>query len=142
MRRGNGRRSCSYTAGGTRGATGIHRQGRRLCEESLRRDDSAGRQEEAARYVDVFCDRGAFTQEQAEKVLAAARKHGLGTRAHVCQFTSAELKPLLEYQPASFDHMDCVQPKDISLLVRERRWQSAARSKLFLGTKNFPTRGA
>ena len=46
-----------------------------------------------AKYVDVFCERGAFTQEQSEKVLAAARKHGLGTRAHVCQFTSANSKP-------------------------------------------------
>src|SRR6476620_10314738 len=68
-----------------------------------------------AKYVDVFCERGAFTQEQSEKVLAAARKHGLGTRAHVCQFTPAQLKPLLEHQPASFDQMDCVQPDDISL---------------------------
>jgi len=71
-----------------------------------------------AKYVDVFCDRGAFTQEQSEKILAAARKHNLGTRAHVCQFTAAKLKPLLEHQPASFDHMDCVQPEDISLLAR------------------------
>src|ERR1051325_3767627 len=46
-----------------------------------------------AKYVDVFCDRGAFTQEESEKVLAAARKHGLGTRAHARQFTAAKLAP-------------------------------------------------
>jgi imidazolonepropionase len=92
-----------------------------------------------AKYVDVFCDRGAFTQEQAEKVLAAACKHGLGTRAHVCQFTSAELKPLLEYQPASFDHMDCVQPKDISLLARgETVAVLLPGANYFLGHKEFP----
>jgi imidazolonepropionase len=92
-----------------------------------------------AKYVDVFCDRGAFTQEQSERVLAAARKHGLGTRAHVCQFTSAKLGPLLEYQPASFDHMDCVQPEDISLLARgETVAVLLPGANYFLGHKEFP----
>jgi imidazolonepropionase len=89
--------------------------------------------------VDVFCDRGAFTQEQSEKVLAAARKHGLGTRAHVCQFTAAKLGPLLAHQPASFDHMDCVQPADISLLARgETVAVLLPGANYFLGHKEFP----
>jgi imidazolonepropionase len=92
-----------------------------------------------AKYVDVFCDRGAFTQEQSEKVLAAARKHSLGTRAHVCQFTAAKLKPLLEYQPASLDHMDCVQPEDISLLSHgETVAVLLPGANYFLGHSNFP----
>jgi imidazolonepropionase len=92
-----------------------------------------------AKYVDVFCDRGAFTQEQSEKVLAAARKHSLGTRAHVCQFTAANLKPLLEHQPASFDHMDCVQPEDISLLARgETVAVLLPGANYFLGHREFP----
>jgi imidazolonepropionase len=92
-----------------------------------------------AKYVDVFCDRGAFTQEQSEKVLSAARKHGLGTRAHVCQFTAAKLKPLLQYQPASFDHMDCVQAEDVSLLARgETVAVLLPGANYFLGHKDFP----
>jgi imidazolonepropionase len=92
-----------------------------------------------AKYVDVFCDRGAFTQEQSERVLAAARKNGLGTRAHVCQFTAAKLEPLLEYQPASFDHMDCVQSQDISLLARgETVAVLLPGANYFLGHKEFP----
>ena len=92
-----------------------------------------------AKYVDVFCDRGAFTQEQSEKVLAAARKHGLGTRAHVCQFTAAKLGQLLEYQPASFDHMDCVHPEDVSLLARaETVAVLLPGANYFLGHKEFP----
>jgi imidazolonepropionase len=86
---------------------------KKVCEEMI----PLVAKKKLAKYVDVFCDWGAFTQEQSEKVLAAARKNGLGTRAHVCQFTAAKLKPLLEYQPASFDHMDCVNPEDISLLA-------------------------
>src|SRR5258707_7316959 len=92
-----------------------------------------------AKYVDVFCDRGAFTQEQTERVLAAARKNGLGTRAHVCQFTAAKLGPLLAHQPASFDHMDCVQPEDISLLARgETVAVLLPGANYFLGHTSFP----
>jgi imidazolonepropionase len=92
-----------------------------------------------AKYVDVFCDRGAFTQKQSEKVLAAARKNGLGTRAHVCQFTATKLAPMLEHQPASFDHMDCVEPKDISLLARgETVAVLLPGANYFLGHTNFP----
>ena len=94
-----------------------------------------------AKYVDVFCDRGAFTQEQSEKVLAAARKHGLGTRAHVCQFTAAKLKPLLEYQPASFDHMDSSSRKIFLCWHKERLWRSCCREQIiFLAIKSFPMR--
>jgi len=92
-----------------------------------------------AQYVDVFCERGAFTQEQSERVLAAARQHGLGTRAHVCQFTAANLGPLLEHQPASLDHMDCVQPEDISLLAcGDTVAVLLPGANYFLGHKEFP----
>jgi imidazolonepropionase len=108
---------------------------KKVCEEMI----PLVAKKKLAKYVDVFCDRGAFTQEQSEKVLAAARKHGLGTRAHVCQFTAAQLGPLLEYQPASFDHMDCVQPEDISLLARgETVAVLLPGANYFLGHKEFP----
>ncbi|HEY2915231.1 MAG TPA: imidazolonepropionase, partial [Candidatus Angelobacter sp.] len=92
-----------------------------------------------AKYVDVFCDRGAFTQEQSEKVLAAARRNNLGTRAHVCQFTSAKLGPLLQHQPASFDHMDCVHQEDISLLAQgDTVAVLLPGANYFLGHKEYP----
>jgi len=73
------------------------------------------------------------------KVLAAARKNGLGTRAHVCQFTAAKLGPLLAHQPASFDHMDCVQAEDISLLAHgETVAVLLPGANYFLGHASFP----
>jgi imidazolonepropionase len=106
-----------------------------VCEEMI----PLAAKKKLARYVDVFCDRGAFTQEQSEKILAAARKHGLGTRAHVCQFTAAKLAPLLEHQPASFDHMDCVQPEDISLLASgDTVAVLLPGANYFLGHREFP----
>jgi imidazolonepropionase len=108
---------------------------KKVCDEMI----PLAAKKRLAKYVDVFCDRGAFTQEQSEKILSAAQKHGLGTRAHVCQFTAAKLRPLLEYQPASFDHMDCVQPEDISLLARgETVAVLLPGANYFLGHKVFP----
>lgn len=108
---------------------------RKVCEEII----PLVAKRKLAKYVDVFCDRGAFTQEQSEKILAAARKHGLGTRAHVCQFTAAKLGPLLEHQPASLDHMDCVQPEDIGLLARgDTVAVLLPGANYFLGHKEFP----
>jgi imidazolonepropionase len=70
-----------------------------------------------AQFVDIFCDRGAFTLEEAKTIFAAARKLNLSTRAHVCQLTAMELAPLLEFEPASLDHLDHIRDHDISLLA-------------------------
>ena len=108
---------------------------RKVCEEMI----PLAAKKKLAQYVDVFCDRGAFTPEQSDKVLAAARRHGLGTRAHVCQFTPSRLGPLMEHQPASLDHMDCVQREDIGLLARgETVAVLLPGANYFLGHKEFP----
>jgi imidazolonepropionase len=87
---------------------------KKVCQEII----PLAAKKKLAQYVDVFCERGAFTLEQSERIFAAARANGLGTRAHVGQFTAARLSGLLAHQPASLDHMDCVHPEDIPLLAQ------------------------
>jgi imidazolonepropionase len=93
-----------------------------------------------AEFVDVFCERGAFTLEQSERILAASRSHGLGTRAHVCQFTPSKLRGLLTLQPSSLDHMDCVSDEDVTALAHE---QTVAvllpGANYFLGHADYPS---
>jgi imidazolonepropionase len=84
-----------------------------VCKEMIPR----AAERKLARFVDVFCDRGAFTPASTEHVFLAAREHGLGVRAHVCQLSHYELAPLLKYDPASLDHMDCVGDDDIAALA-------------------------
>src|SRR5262249_10249925 len=70
-----------------------------------------------AQFVDVFCDRGAFSQEDSLRVFEAARRNGLPVRAHVSQLTRTPLQHLLSFYPASLDHVDHVDDSDIALLA-------------------------
>ena len=93
-----------------------------------------------AKYVDVFLRPGSvhagtigeeFWQRRANMVWGRAPMSASSRRR-----SSA---PLLEYQPASFDHMDCVQPEDISLLARgETVAVLLPGANYFLGHKEFP----
>lgn len=40
-----------------------------------------------AKWVDVFCERGAFDGDQTREILTAGRKAGLGVRVHANQLT-------------------------------------------------------
>jgi len=92
-----------------------------------------------AAFVDVFCERGAFSLEQSEKIFAAAQAHGLGTRAHVCQFTASKLDRLLAHQPASLDHMDCIAAEDVLLLAQRHTVATLLPgANYFLGHREFP----
>lgn len=74
-------------------------------------------EEHLAEFVDVFCERGAFSIRQTERVFSVARRSGFGVRAHVCQFTPHDLSSLAEFEPASFDHLDCLRDKDLDALA-------------------------
>jgi imidazolonepropionase len=108
---------------------------KKVCEEII----PLAAKKKLARYVDVFCEGGAFTPEQSERIFAAARAHGLGMRAHVGQFTATRLGGLLKHRPASLDHMDCVHPEDLSLLAQSDTVAVLLPgSNYFLGHKEFP----
>ncbi|MDR3747376.1 MAG: imidazolonepropionase [Acidobacteriota bacterium] len=92
-----------------------------------------------ASFVDVFVERGAFTMEQSQRILRSAVEHNLGVRAHVCQLTPAKLAPLLQFHPASLDHMDFVSDEDAALLARlDTIATLLPAANYFLGLDKFP----
>ena len=92
-----------------------------------------------ARFVDVFCDQGAFTAEDTEKIFEAATRNGLAVRAHVCQLSETPLWPLLRFHPASFDHMDHVKQDDIPQLAKcDTIATLVPGANYFLGLKQYP----
>src|SRR3984957_16393695 len=93
-----------------------------------------------AQFVDVFCDKGAFSSEEAEQIFAAAEQHGLQVKAHVGQLSEMRLSPFLRFDPASFDHMDHVNGDDIAQLAkRDTVATLVPGANYFLGLKEYPT---
>ena len=92
-----------------------------------------------AKFVDVFCDRGAFTAEETKQIFEAAERHGLSVRAHMCQLTETALRPFLRFNPASFDHMDHVNEDDIAQLATHNTVATLVPgANYFLGLKEYP----
>ena len=92
-----------------------------------------------ARFVDVFCDQGAFTAAETEQIFEAAGQHSLSVRAHVGQLSETVLRPLLRFNPASFDHMDHVNEDDIAELARRNTVATLVPgANYFLGLKEYP----
>lgn len=108
---------------------------RAICDEMV---PTAARRK-LAQFVDVFVERGAFTIDEARQVFAAARKCGLGVRAHVCQLTPAHVGPLMEFDPASFDHMDYACDDELPLLAKSNTVATLLPGALyFLGVTRYP----
>jgi imidazolonepropionase len=92
-----------------------------------------------AQFVDVFCDKGAFTPAETEQIFEAATRHGLSVRAHMCQLIETRLQPFLRFNPASFDHMDYVNEDDITDLARHDTVATLVPgANYFLGLKEYP----
>jgi imidazolonepropionase len=96
-------------------------------------------QQRFAEYVDVFCERGAFTPEQSLQILRAAVKNGLKTRIHVGQLTHTPLELFAEFDCASVDHLDHVSDADIALLAKTDTVATLLpAANYFLGLSSFP----
>ncbi len=92
-----------------------------------------------AQFVDVFCDKGAFSPKETEQIFEAAEKHGLSVRAHVGQLSETALQPLLRFKPASFDHMDHVNKDDIPQLAKGNTVATLVPgANYYLGLKDYP----
>jgi len=92
-----------------------------------------------AQFVDVFCDRGAFSAGETAQIFAAAKDHGLAIRAHLGQLSETPLGPLLPYQPASLDHMDHVNDADLPALAQSDTVATfVPGANYFLGLSKYP----
>jgi imidazolonepropionase len=92
-----------------------------------------------AKFVDVFCDRGAFSAAETAQIFAASAERGLAVRAHLGQLSETRLAPLLRYQPASLDHMDYVNEADLSALAQTDTVATLVPgANYFLGLTRYP----
>jgi imidazolonepropionase len=74
--------------------------------------------EAGARWVDVFCERGAFDVDQSRAVLEAGRAAGLGLRVHANQLGPGPgVQLAVELGAASADHCTYLTDEDIDALA-------------------------
>jgi imidazolonepropionase len=78
-------------------------------------------EEKLAEFCDVFCDRGAFTREQAKQILEAGKQYGLVPRLHAEQLTRTGATQLaVKLGAASCDHLEQVNSSDIAALAKSQ----------------------
>ena len=71
-----------------------------------------------AKWIDVFCDQGAFDVDQARQILQAGIEKGLLPRIHANQLTQGGgVQLAVELDCASADHCTHLSDKDIELLA-------------------------
>lgn len=70
------------------------------------------------RWADVFCERGAFTEEQSRRVLQACKDAGLGLRVHGNQLGEGPgVQLAVEFGAASVDHVNYLSQADVDALA-------------------------
>lgn len=70
------------------------------------------------RWADVFCERGAFTEEQSRRVLQACKEAGLGLRVHGNQLGHGPgVQLAVEFGAASVDHVNFLSKDDVGALA-------------------------
>jgi imidazolonepropionase len=88
-----------------------------------------------ARWVDVFCERGAFDVDQSRAVLEAGRAAGLGLRIHAAQLEPGlGVQLAVELDAASVDHCTYLTDADVEALAGSRTVAT------FLPATDFATR--
>ncbi len=71
-----------------------------------------------ARWIDAFCETGAFTLEETERILRAGAARGLGVRVHAAQLGPSDAVRLaVELDAASVDHCTFLRDDDVEALA-------------------------
>jgi imidazolonepropionase len=96
-----------------------------------------------AQFVDVFCERGAFSENETAAIFGAAIESGLNVRAHIGQLSQPAagfIDSILNCcHPASLDHMDHAGEDDIKALAKTDTIATfVPGANYFLGLDRFP----
>ncbi|MCD4784820.1 MAG: imidazolonepropionase [Candidatus Eremiobacteraeota bacterium] len=71
-----------------------------------------------AKFVDVFCEQGAFTLDETRKILESAKEMGFKTKLHAEEFSSmGSARMAGEMGATSVDHLLCISDDDIKALA-------------------------
>lgn len=73
--------------------------------------------EQLANYIDIFCEKGYFSLNDTERILAAGKQFNLRPKIHVNQFNAfGGVAVGVKYNALSVDHLEELNPEDIQAL--------------------------
>jgi imidazolonepropionase len=94
---------------------------------------------DSAKWIDVFCDRGAFTVEQAREILLAGKAMGLQPRIHANQLEQGGgIQLAVELDCASADHCTHFDSSDIDALAGSNTVATLLPGAEFSTRSNYP----
>lgn len=94
---------------------------------------------ENSRWIDVFCDQGAFTEAQARRILVSGIAQGLLPRIHLSQITAGDgISMAVELNCASADHLTHLRDADISALSGSNTVAGLVPAAEFSTRSNYP----
>ncbi len=98
--------------------------------------------EELADFVDVFCDKGFFTEEDTDRILMAAIKYGLKAKIHANELDySGGIQVGVKHNALSVDHLEFTGDAEIqSLLDSDTMPTLLPGAAFFLGMIDPPVR--
>ncbi len=98
--------------------------------------------ERLADYIDVFCDRGFFTVEETEQILAAGAQYGLRPKMHANELDySGGIQTGVKYKALSVDHLEYTDDDEIAALLGSGTMPTLLPgAAFFLGMTNPPAR--
>lgn len=90
-----------------------------ICDEMLQRAAKIKDQRPKTNFfVDVFCEKNAFSLEQSKRVLETAKSLGFKLKAHVDEFTNlGGARMAIGLGATSIDHLDTISEEEIALLA-------------------------
>ena len=76
-------------------------------------------EEGLADYIDVFCEKVAFSPAETDRILQAGARYGLRPKIHVNQFYSlGGIEVAVQHNAISVDHLEVMEAEDISILAK------------------------
>jgi|SRR5580658_305883 imidazolonepropionase len=97
------------------------------------------RRRKLARFVDIYCDEGAFSLDQSRRYLECARRLGFGLKIHAEQFARTGAARLaVELEAVSADHLEQAGTEDIRALANSNTIATLLPGSVFhLGLRTY-----
>ncbi|MCX6230304.1 MAG: imidazolonepropionase [Bacteroidetes bacterium] len=98
--------------------------------------------EDLADYIDVFCDKGFFTEDETEILLMAGMKYGLRAKIHANELDySNGIQVGVKYNALSVDHLEYTGDREIACLLDSETMPTLLPgAAFFLGMPYAPVR--